>query len=167
MRHNVIFWSQRAKMQWLRKGDQNTKFFHNVVKIRQHRNKVTSIKDNSCNTFTNQTDIEGCFLNFYQKLWSSSSHLSVDSIFNDMLDDFATLTDVYWVELIKPLSKKEVFQTLKSMSHGKIPGLDGLTLEFFIFYWNIIRDHFFKGISQFFSLPNFPLLGVRLLMFLF
>nr|GFC17803.1 RNA-directed DNA polymerase, eukaryota, reverse transcriptase zinc-binding domain protein [Tanacetum cinerariifolium]GFC17872.1 RNA-directed DNA polymerase, eukaryota, reverse transcriptase zinc-binding domain protein [Tanacetum cinerariifolium] len=34
---------QKAKTEWLRKGDQKTAFFHKVVKGRKHMNRIESI----------------------------------------------------------------------------------------------------------------------------
>ena len=37
--------------------------------------------------------------------------------------------------LDQPLSKNEIFRTNSDMSFKKSPGLDGLPLEFYIFFW--------------------------------
>lgn len=95
-------------------------------------------------SFNNQTEIEDCFLNFFQNLWASSSHLPTDFIFKAMPDDFATLSDEDRDELIKPLSKKEVFHALKLMSCGKSPGLEGLVVDFYVFYWMLLVIPFSK-----------------------
>lgn len=46
LRQNATYWDQRAKAKWLSKGYQNTSnYFHNSIKIRHHRNRVSNIKD--------------------------------------------------------------------------------------------------------------------------
>lgn len=96
------------------------------------------------------------FLDLSKNLWNSSSPLNVDSLFNVMLDDFVVLEDVDRVDSIRPISKREVYQTLKFMPPGKSPGPDGLNVVFYIFYWNLIRDHFLKAITYFFNTCNLP-----------
>lgn len=73
-----------------------------------------------------------------------------------MPDDLATFSDEDRDELIKPFSKRKVFPTLKLISRGKSPSLDGLTVEFYVFYWNIIGDTLSKAISGFFFTSNHP-----------
>lgn len=50
----------------------------------------------------------------------------------------------------------EVYQTLRSMSHGKSPSPDGMNVEFYLFYWNLIGGHLFNAISYFFNTGSLP-----------
>lgn len=38
---------QRAKINWLKEGDSNTRFFHNMVKGKRNRNRISIVKDNN------------------------------------------------------------------------------------------------------------------------
>lgn len=58
--------------------------------------------------------------------------------------------------LIRPITKREVYKTLTSMPRGKSPGPDGLNVDFYVFYWNILGDPLFKAISFFFETANLP-----------
>lgn len=138
------------------KEDRNTKFFHSFVKIHHHINKVHAIRDSAGTIVTDQSGIENCFLDFYKNIWHSTLDLNVDFLFNTIPDDFVVLTDVDRVDLIIPVMKQELYQTLKSMPRGKSPSQDGLNVEFYIFYWNILGDHFYNVISYFFQTSKFP-----------
>ncbi|XP_019161165.1 PREDICTED: uncharacterized protein LOC109157780 [Ipomoea nil] len=39
------FWKQRAKLYWLKGGDNNTKFFHNAVNQRRRNNEILRLRD--------------------------------------------------------------------------------------------------------------------------
>lgn len=153
LHQNATCWGQRAKAQWLNNGDQNSSYFQNSVKIRHHRNKVGNIKDTSSNTFSTHSEIETCFLFFFfffKSLWSSSSSHSLDSLSLAIPDDLVVLNEKDRVAFVRPISKREVLKILKSMPHDKSLGLDGLNVDFYIFYWKLIGDHFFLTLSLFF-----------------
>lgn len=115
-----------------------------------------AIRDSAGTIVTDQSGIEKCFLDFYKNLSHSTLDLNVDFLFNTIPDDFVVLTDVDRVDLIIPVMKQELYQTLKSMPRGKSPSQDGLNVEFYIFYWNILGDHFYNVISYFFQTSKFP-----------
>lgn len=117
---------------------------------------MRELRDISGNIFSSQVDIENCFIQFYENLWSSTTSHNADFLFNALPDDLPTLTDMDRELLSMPFSKEEVYKTLKSMPSGKSPGTEGLNSEFYLFYWNIVGDHLFKAISFFFNSGQLP-----------
>ncbi|GBG65307.1 hypothetical protein CBR_g50347 [Chara braunii] len=55
-------------------------------------------------------------------------------------DTTVSLSTTARLDLDRPLTVEEVTQTLKSMAKGKSPGIDGLTVEFYISNWEAVRD---------------------------
>lgn len=43
-REEELYWKQKSRANWLREGDQNTKFFHATTKQRRARNQVTKLR---------------------------------------------------------------------------------------------------------------------------
>lgn len=43
--HQNAYWKQRAKAFWLKEGDTNSKFFHNLVKSRRKNNSINKLRD--------------------------------------------------------------------------------------------------------------------------
>ncbi|GBG60582.1 hypothetical protein CBR_g8604 [Chara braunii] len=65
-----------------------------------------------------------------------TTDLSTDS---DMWEDTkVTLSDTARLDLDRPVSLEELTQTVKSMAKGKSPGIDGLSVEFYIAAWGTI-----------------------------
>ncbi|XP_039116442.1 uncharacterized protein LOC120251854 [Dioscorea cayenensis subsp. rotundata] len=120
------------------------------------KSRINSLRDFSGNILTSRGDIENSFLDHYQNLWSSLSTLSLDQTFSILPDDFPTLASDDKEDLIKPVTKGEVFRTLRSMPRGKSPGPDGFNVEFYLFYWNVLGDHIFKAITHFFTTAIIP-----------
>lgn len=108
------------------------------------------------NILSTHSEIENCFTSFYKILWSSNSSHSIDTYFAAMSDDLVVLNEGDKELLIKPFSKREVYQTLKSMPCNKSPGLDGMNIEFYLFYWKLVGDHFFNGIHHFYDTALIP-----------
>ncbi|XP_074301379.1 uncharacterized protein LOC141632764 [Silene latifolia] len=71
------FLSQKAKVDWLSNGDDNTRFFHNHIRSRQIHNRVMCIKGDDGILYHNPKDIEVAFLN-YNKSLLGTCHSNVD-----------------------------------------------------------------------------------------
>ena len=42
-----IYWAQRGHTNWLRRGDRNTKFYHQYASSRRRRNLIKRLKNNN------------------------------------------------------------------------------------------------------------------------
>ncbi|CAJ2638969.1 unnamed protein product [Trifolium pratense] len=62
-------------------------------------------------------------------------------------DDVATLDENASAELVKPVSKKEVYDALMSMKSYKAPGPDGFQPIFFKLFWDVVGDDLWKFIQ--------------------
>jgi hypothetical protein len=40
-----ILWRQKSRVQWLKEGEKNTKFFHRTMIHRRHINRITHLED--------------------------------------------------------------------------------------------------------------------------
>lgn len=59
-------WKQRAKVKWLKEGDNNTKFFHKTASYKRKKNFISGL--NIDNGFTKkELKVREAFLHFLQK----------------------------------------------------------------------------------------------------
>jgi hypothetical protein len=79
-----IMWSQKAKKHWDLNGDRNTKFFQAVVKNRRRRNRILQIKKDDTTWITNIDDIQQCFVDHYNQLFSEPQNHSTEHIHNQI-----------------------------------------------------------------------------------
>ena len=89
-------------------------------------------------------------------MWNSSSHLSIDNIFNAIPGDCFKVSRKDNDMLVKLVSIQEVYHTLKAMPKVKSPGPDGLYSEFYLYYWNVGGTHLFKDVRYFFDTAQLP-----------
>ncbi|KAL2904673.1 Tetratricopeptide repeat protein 23-like [Bienertia sinuspersici] len=59
---------QKAKIQWIRDGDENSALFHSSIKRRRLQNNVYAIKDHHGNWQDSPVGVEQAFVNYYQEL---------------------------------------------------------------------------------------------------
>ncbi|CAA0805733.1 Unknown protein, partial [Striga hermonthica] len=127
------FWSQKARLQWLKEGDRNTKFFHAMTLYRRKRNAISRLVDNQGLVADTPELIELAIIKFYKSLfetegsWGEAArvNLSKSSVFfsrnaSDGIKsevcqvlngiDICTSTRYLGLPMGLGRSKKEVFQ---------------------------------------------------------
>lgn len=67
-----IHWLERSQINW-KKGDGNTKFFHEFASASRKRNIITHLKNNQC-TWLEGTDVRPMILDYFVNLFSSEVH---------------------------------------------------------------------------------------------
>ncbi|KAK7287455.1 hypothetical protein RIF29_00734 [Crotalaria pallida] len=68
------FLRQKAKISWLREGDENSSIFHNYIRQRHYQNRVLRLQDNFGQSISCQTKIENAFQGYYQELFTRRTH---------------------------------------------------------------------------------------------
>jgi hypothetical protein len=64
-----ILWRQKSRVQWLKEGERNTKFFHRSMVHRCYINRITQLEDAQGNPILDHASIEG-MVNYYKDLLS-------------------------------------------------------------------------------------------------
>lgn len=71
------------------------------------------------------------------------------------------------MQLIREVTKVEVYLTILDFPTGKPPGPDGFNVEFYQTFWHVMGDHLFSAIRHFFENSFAFFLGEKPLLFLF
>jgi hypothetical protein len=72
-------WKQRAKEEWLKSGDRNTKYFHACATQRRKRNTIDQIHDGGGRLCRTVESIEEAFVNFYGELFTSARPTNMEA----------------------------------------------------------------------------------------
>ena len=130
-------------LRWYEFGEKNNKYFLNLEK-RNHRKKhITSLKNEDGSILRNAKQIlaeeETYFKNIY-KSKNISLETSNSAHFFDS-PDLKTLNNEDAEGCEGLLTMKECADALNKFQNNKTPGSDGLTIEFYRYFWNVI-GHF-------------------------
>ncbi|KAJ9536659.1 LOW QUALITY PROTEIN: hypothetical protein OSB04_un000132 [Centaurea solstitialis] len=133
---------QRAKVHWLREGDSNTRFFHNVVRERRHINQVRSVCTSE-GVFVYDEDVPSAFID-HLKGYMGSCDDSVDPVIpTDCFQNRLSLADALF--MIRPILDSEIRDAMFQIGKDK-----ALVLMFFKAAWEVIGSDITIAIHNFF-----------------
>ncbi|KAK3218544.1 hypothetical protein Dsin_012514 [Dipteronia sinensis] len=136
-RQKQRYWKQRARVEWLKQDDKNTRFFHSKASSRKAINRISGLQDENGNWKENKHELKEIIGNYFQKLFTSSGPNQQD------------LEDVL-VGVKQKLSRQgsrfldtkflaeEVSKAVFDMKPTKAPGLDGLPAVFYQKFWESV-----------------------------
>jgi len=139
-RQEEIFWRQKPRVQWLKEGERNTRFFHRSTVVNRAHNKISSIKDEGGNLLHSHEEIEPVLLQHFRGIAQESCSDREQSIrvISRHIHKPVSKEDNFNVN--RPVSKEEISEVLKEMKNGKAPGPDGFNVDFFKACWNIVKQ---------------------------
>ena len=82
LRRQEIYWAQRSRIQWLKHGDRNTKFFHSKVSQRRRCNYIQRLKDNDNNWVEDIQDIAGVATSYFQNMFRAGTCAQMEEWLN-------------------------------------------------------------------------------------
>ncbi|XP_071929043.1 uncharacterized protein [Coffea arabica] len=148
------FWSQKARVKWLKHGDRNSRYFHAVVRQRRAQGMIHRIKKSNGVWVDKNDDIATEAITYFSDLFTCSLESSSDlrylipSIISE--EDNEKLEEVPSIE--------EVYRVVRSMDGDSAAGPDGFTGKFFTFAWEVVAQDVYNAILSFFcgaELPRF------------
>jgi hypothetical protein len=125
-------WRQRAKENWLKHGDRNTKLFHACANQRNQHNLITQIMDGQGHSCSSWVDIEQAFIPYFQDLFTSSRPQNIELCTQAIQ---SSVTPVMNQRLVAEITK-----ALHQMAPLKAPGPDGFTADCYQQNWDVIQD---------------------------
>jgi hypothetical protein len=136
----------RSKANWAENGEKSTKYFLGLEK-RNYKNKCISILiSHDGRTLTDSDDILKEEQHYFSRVYSTQKpSLSIKEIRRlkkVFLEnpDITKLSDDDKIHCEGVLSLQECSRSLKEFKNNKSPGSDGLTAEFYKFFWKNISE---------------------------
>nr|GEW02000.1 reverse transcriptase domain-containing protein [Tanacetum cinerariifolium] len=138
--------SQKAKIRWSIKGNENSKYFHEILNSKRSQLSIQGILCYG-DWITDPPKVKAEFLNHFSNQFSnpSSPRIKIDSEF------LTRLNSNQFEDLERPISQEEIKKAVWDRGTNKSPGPDGFTFEFFCKYWDILNHDIIAAIHDFFS----------------
>lgn len=128
-----LLWKQKSRHDWLKHGDGNTKFFHTSTLVRQRRNRIVSLQDNSGAWVEDKKELINMAVDYYKGLFTSEHSGGEDF----MRGCFPPLSDHVRRRLDEGFALEDTRKALMAMGSLKAPGPDGYQSIFFKNTWDV------------------------------
>ena len=118
-------WRQKSREIWLKKGDRNTRFFHQMANAHRRRNQLTRVKVNE-RWLTEESEIKEEVRRVFKGLLADLNGWkpTIDGLIFKRLEEL----DVEGLE--KPFSEEKIFGALSGFCKEKAPDLDCFSMVF-------------------------------------
>ncbi|GJS92282.1 reverse transcriptase [Tanacetum coccineum] len=120
-----ILWRQHSRVQWLKEGDLNTRFFHFNASNRRRRNKISRLRDEAKNWVVDDEGLGNLVSNYFEAVFTSSQPSQCDEVARNLE---VQISDEETISLEKPISPDEVHGALMQMEPLKALGP-------YVFHW--------------------------------
>ncbi|PKU67715.1 Putative ribonuclease H protein [Dendrobium catenatum] len=143
---------QRAKVKWLKFGEDDLKFLYAKIKSRMG-SKKSVINLLSCNPSTSRTDVISSVIQYYQELYNPPHSHSLDV---EAFPVGVSVPEHYRMTLCSPVLDEEIKAAVFMGSSNSAPGPDGFNFYFFKTSWHIIGPVVCRAIKSFFTKSYMP-----------
>ncbi|XP_011101228.1 uncharacterized protein LOC105179324 [Sesamum indicum] len=145
-----IMLQQRAKMQWIKGGDQCSRVIFRKITQRRSSRRIFQINDDQGSTHTGPEEVINQFVTYYQNLLGGDRRRSIIDI--RFLRPWARhiLSNEESTALLLPFTPADVKQAVFDIAEDKAPGPDGYSSGFFKAAWPIVGQEVTSAVLDFF-----------------
>ncbi|PSS08274.1 Endonuclease [Actinidia chinensis var. chinensis] len=130
-----ILWRQKSRVNWIKLGDKNTRFFQASAAARYWKNFIGSVEVEGT-WLEEPLDIKTASVNFFSKLFNEEEWQR-PKLEGDLL---LSLDEDAIDSLESPFLEEEVVQAVKECDNLKAPGPDGFNFSFVKKAWSILKN---------------------------
>ena len=139
----------RSRARWVEEGEKPTKYFYNLEKKNSSNNTIKELKTQNGDYVTSNKEILAEQYKFYDKLYESDN-ISEDNIktYLSKIDNINKLNEQEAKLLEGEITELECKDALKNMKTNKSPGSDGIPVEFYLTFWENVKQMLLESINS-------------------
>ena len=152
----------RSKIQWLEEGEKPTQFFATLEK-RNYVNKLINKLNINGNIIQNQSSILHETKVFYQNLYKSKMNQKEENNIDIFLEDqiITKLSEEQKQSCELTVNNQEIKDAIKHMKNDKTPGIDGIPIDFYKFFWVDLGHFLIRSIQGAFEVGELSITQKR------
>ncbi|KAI7801458.1 pol-like protein [Triplophysa rosa] len=137
----------RSRFQMLTQMDAPSRFFFGLERKNGQSRFMHSIRSETGQELNEPADIRRRAVQFYAELYRDE-HKENKELSASFYKVLFNISKDSKKKLDKPLSGQELLTALKDMKPGKVPGIDGLPVEFYKKFWGVLGDDFLDVLNE-------------------
>ena len=145
-----VFWVQKARKDWTKKGDRNTRYFHAIVCKRRAANHITRLKNHSDQWIDEDQKLRDHIQQHFQSMFQSESRAST-AITMEVLNEYTLLVLLHLRQQIldREFNIEEIKKAAFQLGSWKAPGPDGILAMLFQKCWDTMGQTMIKATLSF------------------
>ncbi|CAL1405873.1 unnamed protein product [Linum trigynum] len=123
-----LIWFQRSRDNWVKYGERNTAYFHQLVNIRRRFNKIEALLDDNDDWVTDSHSLALLVFNFFTNIY-----LQENSPYEDRMPKgvFPRMSHTEATSLFRPFGIQDIHKAIFDMKPFQAPGPDGFQAVFY------------------------------------
>eukprot|EP00253_Pinus_taeda_P031484 PITA_31484 len=143
-----IMLRQKSRINWLREGERNTKFFHQAMIQNRQRNWIFSIKTAEGERVVEQEEIERVLVEYHKGILTETQDDRGEAIEQICKEIPKLITAEQNKALMRAGTREEVEEVVMNKKKGKAPGPDGFTVEFYQAGWHFMGQEILEAVEE-------------------
>eukprot|EP00253_Pinus_taeda_P006750 PITA_06750 len=141
-------WKQKSRIQWLKEGEMNTKFFHRSALDHRSSNRILELKNDTGEILKNHNEISALLSDHFKSI-AQEPHINRKEAIKELTEAIPKIitADQNW-SLCRKISLEETEETIKNMPNDKAPGPDGFTINFYKACWNTVKQDVWEAVED-------------------
>lgn len=148
-----LLWLQRSRVDWLKDGDRNTKFFQRKAVWRARKNKVKRLIDDNGESHNDHAVMGSMVNSYFKNMFTRDDGLVREPLVN-LFE--AKVTNDMNTKLCGEFTDKEISDSLFQIGPLKAPGKDGFPARFFQRNWAVLKKDIIHAVKEFFRTGIMP-----------
>ncbi|GJY58836.1 RNA-directed DNA polymerase, eukaryota [Tanacetum coccineum] len=143
--------AQKAKVRWSIEGDENSKFFHGIINMKQSQLAIRGVLIEG-DWIDKPYKVKNEFLNHFSNRFAR--HTGPNIVLDSNM--FKQLSSEQIAGLECDVTYDEIKRAVWDCGTNKSPGPDGFTFDFIRTYWKIINQDMVNAVRESFVTSKFP-----------